>query len=187
MLVFRTVNLQLFFGPSRATIFAVGRPLPIAMAVIVVGAVGACTPVCGIGDSKFSLSGAHVLDSVYTCPIPSNHRSYDINGTVAANNPTGKPVSISSVSTVMTVVAKTPDWSAAVGDTYETADISFSPKSIGSGSKATLKFAIPGWCSDSQHTGRTDTHADYTVAVTVVTSTGTFKLNTNNRHRLVTP
>lgn len=151
------------------------------VAAILVGAVGACGPFCLSG--KVVLSNAH-LDSKFSCPRGSSDFGYDTHGTVDLDNGTSGTVTIRSVSTTATVVAVHGDWNGSVGAKSGADNISFSPKTVAPGSKTTIKFVTPWQCSDPS--GNSQTYADFAVQVILVTSAGTYKINTNN-HRLLTP
>jgi hypothetical protein len=69
-----------------------------------------------------------------------------------------------------------------VGDKSGADDIDFSPKSIGSGAKTTLKFATPWSCSNSG-TNTTETYADFKIVLTMDTSGGIYKVDLPN-HRM---
>lgn len=139
----------------------------------------ACGPVCGIGAS-FSLSNAHV-DAAYACPNPATNLSYIVHATIQAQNTLGNSVAIKSISDTWTNVAVHGNWSGAKGD-HGTADIAeFNPKSVKSGSNATIKFSIPFECTNSG--AGSDTYGDFSFKFVVKTSSGTYTVSSNN-HRL---
>ena len=147
-------------------------------------AVGACAPICGIG-SHLTLGNARV-DSSYTCPKQVTNHPYDVNATIDADNFTNNTVTIRSIAETDTAVAIHGDWNGEVGVKGGGIVASYSPKNIGSGSKATIRFKIPFECTD-QGTISSSTYGDFAFAFTVTTSSGTFKLDGANKHRLVTP
>ena len=139
-----------------------------------------CVPICGIG-AKLTLSNAHV-DSTHTCPNPSSSRPYDVHGTIDVNNYTSNNVTIKSMSETNTNTAVHGSWSGAVG-TKAGSDIkNFEPKSIGAGNTATIRFSVGFVCSNSGPTQ--ETYGDFAFKFKVVTSSGTYNLDSTNTHRL---
>lgn len=149
--------------------------------LLLVGAVGACGPLCGNG--KLNLSNGKLSPSSFTCPLAATDYGYTIGGTVDADNQSGKNISISSVSTNVTVVKLAGSWGLKVGDTSDAPNIDFSPKSIASGQKTTVRFATPWTCTDSGN-NIVETYADFKVVLTIVTDNGTYSVNLPN-HRMV--
>ncbi len=148
---------------------------------ILILAVGACGPFCGNG--KLNLANAKLSPSSFTCPVDATDYGYFIDGTVDADNQTGKAVQIKSMATDVTVVKLAGIWGLRVGDKSSAADIQFAPRSIGSGQKATLKFATPWTCTDSGN-NTVETYADFQVVLTMVTDNGTYRVTLPN-HRMV--
>lgn len=147
--------------------------------VSLLSALVACGPICGIG-AKFSLSNAHV-DSSYSCPNPSENAPYDVHATIQAQNTLSNSVSIKSISETWTNVLVHGNWSGTKGD-HGTTDIKdYSPKSVGSGGNATIKFVIPFQCTNSG--AGSDTYGDFSFKFTVKTSSGNYTISSNN-HRL---
>jgi len=144
---------------------------------------GACVPICGIG-AKFSVSNAHV-DSNYNCPYPSENRPYDVHATIDASNTLSNTVTIKSIAEndelVNTVGAwegpKTAKGSGAIKD--------YSPKSVGSGSNATIKFSVPFQCTNTGPSATT--YGEFTFKFTLTTSAGTYTISAGDRHRLSFP
>lgn len=150
-----------------------------AVAVLLV-AVGACGPFCGNG--KFNLSNPHITPTTFVCPPNSNHFGYDMQGTVDADNQTGRTVTIKSMATNSVVTHVHGAWSGAVGDKSGEPNLAFSPKSVSSGSRATLSFKT-GWSCTSNPTPDPQTYADFKVVLTIVASSGTYTV-TLPSHRL---
>jgi hypothetical protein len=75
-------------------------------------------------------------------------------------------------------------WLQKVGDKYDAGNVTFTPDTVGAGANATLALTIPSAC-----TGRTANTAvasgDYAVTFTIITSAGTFKVDSKDRHRIV--
>src|SRR5437868_8965526 len=127
-------------------------------AAILVGAVGACGPLCGNG--KLNLANAHI-QAAYTCPLGSSQSTYNVTGSVDADNQTGSTVTIKSMSLTATVLDIGTRWGAPVGSKSTVSDFPFNPKSINSGSKTTIKFSSPWNCSDPE--GNTGSYADFSI------------------------
>ena len=152
----------------------------IAVAFLLV-MVGACGPFCGNG--KLNLSNAKLTPTTFTCPAGAQDYGYDLKGTLDADNQTSKKITIKSMSTSAEIVKLVgTNWSASVGDKSGADDIDYSPKTIESGAKATLKFTTPWDCSDSG-ANTTETYADFKLVLNIVTDNGSFKVNLPN-HRM---
>ena len=138
---------------------------------------------CGFGSSTFSLSNANV-DASYSCPDKASNARYEVNATIDANNGTSRSVTIQSVGAVMTVTAVQGIWLQKVGDQYDAGSVTFTPTSVGSGASAKLKVTVPSACTHGQ--GATGAnYGEYSIAFTVATSAGTFKVTSKNRHRIL--
>lgn len=148
---------------------------------ILLGAVGACGPFCGNG--KLNLSNGRLSPSSFKCPLNATDYGYWINGSVDADNQTGKSIAIKAMSTDVTVVKLAGSWSVKVGDKSGATEIQFAPTSIGSGQKTTIKFVTPWTCTDAGN-NTVETYADFKVVLTMVTNNGTYKVNLPN-HRMV--
>ena len=98
-----------------------------------------------------------------------------MKGTVDADNQTTNNITIRSVATNATVTKISGSWGGKVGDKTGATDLTFSPKSIGSGSKTTINFTTPWTCTNTGAT--TNTYADFALVLTVVTSAGMYKIN----------
>lgn len=140
---------------------------------------------CSSGSTPgFSVSNASV-DSSYSCPVAASNAHYDMHGTIDAHNPSSKEVNISSVAAVMTLSAVKGGWLQKVGDRYDAGTITFTPTSVGAGANATLAVTVPSAC-----TGRAANDpvasGDYAVSFTITTSAGTFKVDSKDKHRIIT-
>lgn len=154
------------------------RPLGAAAGLLMVAA-------CSFGSpTTFGIDGASV-DPTYTCPVGASNAQYTVHGTIDVHNGTSKAVTISSVDATLTLAVVKGGWLQKVGDKYDAGNITFSPSEIGAGSSAKLDVAIPSAC-----TGRTANSpvasADYVVGFTMITSAGTFKVDSQDRHRILT-
>lgn len=138
---------------------------------------------CSIGaPSTLTVSGASV-DSTYTCPSGSDNAAYDIYGTVDVRNGTSSAVTIESVAAVMTLTAIHGSWLESPGSTYDPGTVTFTPTSVPAGSSTPLKLTIRSACTSG--TGPSTSYGDYSVALTIAASTGTYKVTSGNRHRIV--
>jgi hypothetical protein len=140
---------------------------------------------CSFGSpTTFTLDSASV-DSSYTCPVGASNEHYTLHGTIDVRNGTSKAVSISSVDATLTLAAVKGGWLQKVGDKYDAGNITFTPAEVGAGSSAKLDVTIPSAC-----TGRTANSpvasGDYVVGFTMITSAGTFKVDSANKHRIAT-
>ena len=144
-------------------------------AAILVGAVGACGPLCGNG--KLNLSNAHINPTSFTCPSGADNYAYDVKGTVDADNQSSKSITIKSLETDATVTKLNGSWGISVGQKSGASDVTFSPKSVGSGSKTTINFSTPWNCTNTSGAAQSNTYADFALVLTVVTNSGTYKIN----------
>lgn len=140
---------------------------------------------CSFGSSStFSVSNASV-DQSYTCPVSARDLQYDVHGTIAVHNGTSKTVTISALTATMTLAAVNGGWLQKVGDKFDAGNVTYAPTSVGAGSNATLAVTIPSAC-----TGRAAkspvASGDYMVTFTIKTSAGSFKVDSQNKHRIAT-
>src|SRR5438105_241660 len=145
----------------------------IAVAILM-GAVGACGPFCGNG--KLNLSNAQLKPSSFTCPANVTDFGYDIKGSLDADNQTNKSITIKSMTSSAKVVALKGNWAIKVGDESGANDIQFSPKTLNSGSKTTVKFTTPWHCTDAGN-NTTETYADFKIVLSIETSSGIYKID----------
>jgi len=152
------------------------RPL-CALAILVLASA------CG-GSSDFSLSNARV-DLNHACASAVNNAPYDLHATIEMHNGKSSSVSITGASAVMTLSAVHGGWLQQVGYQYEAQNLAFTPDHVGAGSTATLKVTVPSACTNQSPNGGPVSYADYSVALTVITSAGTFKIGSQNKHRII--
>lgn len=141
---------------------------------------------CGCGgglSTGFTLSNASVQAN-FVCPAAATTTAYGLQATVASHNSTSSAVTIKSVSAAMTVVAVNGGWLQNVGYRYVATNAQFAPDRVAAGTGATVALTIPSACTNHK-TGGQLSYAEYSVALTVVTSTGTFKIDSRNRHRII--
>ena len=143
-------------------------------------AVGAC------GSSGLSV-GAPTVDGAYTCAPGSTAAPYSVHATIPVDNATSGKVQVKSVAAVMVVADVHGKWQEAVGAKYDAGNVQFSPASVNAGGKTNLTATIPSACTNQQHKGTNDNYADYSVQLTVVTSSGTFHVTSSNKHRILAP
>jgi hypothetical protein len=139
---------------------------------------------CGFGPSTFALSTAAV-DPTYQCPNGASNSAYDVHATIHVDNGTSSTVSITSVAAVMTLVATKGTWLEPLGDRYTASNVTFTPASVGGGGSATLHVTIPSACTNGKTPTGGSSYGEYSVALTVTTSAGTFTVESGNRHRIV--
>jgi hypothetical protein len=138
---------------------------------------------CGFGSgADLSLSNANVQPN-YVCPSTTANAPYELHATISAHNGTSSSISIKSVSAVMTLAAVHGGWLQQVGYKYDAGTAVFAPDRVGASSSATLHVTIPSACRSK--TSGTLSYADYSVALTVVSSAGTFKITSKNLHRII--
>jgi hypothetical protein len=147
-------------------------------------AVLAMLAACSIGGStSFTLANATVAPT-FDCPAGVSNAPYDLRATIDADNSTSHSVEVRAASAVMIVAAVHGSWQQPVGFRYEAGQVPVSPKTLAARTRATLNLTIPSACTDIQHQGAAD-YADYTVQLFVGTSAGTFRLESQNKHRIV--
>jgi hypothetical protein len=138
---------------------------------------------CG-GSSDFTLSNARA-DLNHACASAVNNAPYDLHVTVEMHNGKSSSVSITGVSAVMTLSAVHGGWLQQVGYQYEAQNLAFAPDRVGAGSTATLRVTVPSACTNQSPNGGPVSYADYSIALTVITSAGTFKIGSSNKHRII--
>src|SRR5258708_18479653 len=140
---------------------------------------------CSVGaPSTVTLNSASVEES-YVCPTSANDLSYTIHATIDVRNGTSSSVAIRSVAVVMTLAAVKGGWLEHLGDKYDAAGVTVSPETVSAGSSASLNLGIPSACTNGKLPSSGSSYGEYSVAFTVVTSSGTHKISSQNRHRIV--
>ena len=162
------------------------------MAVIIIGArqvaIAICVAVvaaCSFGSPSTFTVGNAAVDASYTCPLGASNVHYDLRGTIDAHNGTSKAVTISTVDATMTLAAVKGGWLQKVGDKYDAGSVTFTPDSVGAGSDAKLSVTIPSACT-GRAANEPVSSGDYAVTFTVNSSAGIFKLDSKDRHRILT-
>ena len=151
-----------------------------ACCLLLAGGLAAC------GSGNVTLGNASV-DAAHSCTAGSITTAYDIHATVDADNKTSQALDIRSAQVVMVVADIHGVWKEAVGSSYDAGQVPFTPRTVGAGTRATLKLTIPSACSNGAHKLPDDYYGDYSVRITLVTSAGTFKLTSQNVHRILAP
>ncbi|HXC79953.1 MAG TPA: hypothetical protein VNU19_23210 [Candidatus Acidoferrum sp.] len=152
----------------------------LVIACVAIAAVGACGPFCLSG--KVTLSNASV-DASYKCPNPASNLSYTVHGSLDLDNSTSKDLTIKTMSEAGVLVAVHGAWSiGSVGQKYNETINTFTPKSVKSGNKATIKFNIPFNCTNSGPSE--STYGDFELKISIVSSAGTLTTGTV-KHRLI--
>jgi hypothetical protein len=148
-------------------------------------AFAALAAACSIGaPPTFDVTGASV-DSAYTCPFGSNDARYDLHGTVDVRNGTSSTVTITSVGAVMTVASVHGSWLERPGSTYEAGTVNFTPTTVSAGGSTSLHLTIPSSCTNGKAPGTGTSYGEYSVALTITASTGTYKVVAGNHHRII--
>jgi len=159
----------------------ISGPARLAPLVLIAGIVTSCA----FGaPSTFTLESASV-DQSYVCPTAASDLSYAFHATIDVRNGTSSTVQIKSVAAIMTLAAVKGGWLEHVGDKYQAAGVTFSPSSVGAGSTATLKVTIPSTCTNGKAPTSGASYGEYSVTLTVATSSGTHTIASRNRHRIV--
>jgi hypothetical protein len=146
---------------------------------------GAATAGCSNGaPAAFALNSASV-DSPYACPSTANNSPYNVHATIEVRNGTSSTVTIRSVAARMTLAATKGSWLQKVGDKYEATAVKFTPETIGAGSFSSVQVAIPSACTSGKTAKVDSSYGDYSIELTVVASSGTYKIASVNRHRIL--
>lgn len=140
---------------------------------------------CSSGaPGAFTLNSASV-DSPYACPSTANNAPYNLHATIEVHNGTSSTVTIKAVSAEMTLAAKKGSWLQNVGDRYDAAAVRFSPDRIGPGSSSFLQVAIPSACTSGKTAKVDSSYGEYSVELWVIASSGTYRVASENRHRIL--
>jgi len=149
----------------------------IVAAIVMVG--------CSSGSSPtFSLGSASV-DQSYTCPAGANNARYDVHGTIDSHNTTSKAVTISSIDATMTLAAVKGGWLERIGDRYDAGNATFTPDSVGAGASTMINVTFSSACT-GRVAGAPVASGDYKVTFTLSTSAGSFKVDSKDRHQIIT-
>jgi hypothetical protein len=134
--------------------------------------------------AAFTLNSASV-DSPYACPSTANDAPYNLHATLEVRNGTSSTVTIKSVAAQMTLAATHGIWLQKLGDKYEATAVKFSPETVGAGRSTSVQVAIPSACTSGKTAKVDSSYGDYSVELTVVASSGTYKIGSQNRHRIL--
>lgn len=104
-----------------------------------------------------------------------------MNISVDADNQSSSAITIKSASTDATVTKLSGSWAIPVGQKSGDQNLSFTPSSISSGSKAMLKLKTIWSCTNS--TASPNTYADFALVLTLTTSAGKYSIKLPS-HRL---
>jgi hypothetical protein len=149
--------------------------------VLLLSGVAGCS---GGGPAGLALTSASV-DPAYTCPAGSVDVPYSLHGVIALRNGTSSSVTIKSVAAVMTLAAVKGEWLEKLGEKYEAAGVTSSLRSLGPGSSASMDVLVPSSCTAGKTPTTESSYGDYSVGFTVTASSGTYKIESANRHRIV--
>ena len=167
-------------GSTASIITAVRLLTGAACCLLVAGGVAAC------GSGNVTLGNAAV-DPTHTCTAGSINAAYDIHATVDADNKTSQAIDIRSAQVVLIVADIHGAWKETVGSSYNAGQAVFTPKTVSASTRTTLKLTIPSACTNGAHKVATDYYGDYSVQIAFVTSAGTFKVTSQNLHRILAP
>lgn len=148
--------------------------------LVLLASVASCS---GGAPATLSLTGASV-DPSYTCPAGSVDAPYSLHGAIDVRNGTSSRVTINSVTAVLTLAAVRGPWLEKPGDRYEAVAVTASLSTLGAGSSASIEVVIPSSCTKGNASSQAS-YGDYSVGFTVTTSSGTFRIESANRHRIV--
>lgn len=138
---------------------------------------------CRFGSSTFNLNHASV-ESRYVCPRGSNNTLYNIHASTDANNGTSSAVTIDTVTAVLTLTAVHGSWLQQLGSKYDAGQVSFAPAGVAAGANTTLHVTIPSACTNESTAASGASFAEYRITLTVKSSAGTFRIDSQNRHRI---
>lgn len=148
--------------------------------LLIIGFAAGCS---GGAPATFTLTRASV-DSSYTCPSGAIDAPYSLHALIDVLNGTSSTVTIKSVTAVMTLAAVKGPWLEKLGDRYEADGVTPSLSTLGAGSSASMEVVVPSSCTQGK-TGAESGYGDYSVGFTVTTSSGTYRIESGNRHRIV--
>lgn len=147
--------------------------------------IAAASAGCSSGaPAAFTLNSASV-DSEYACPSTANDAPYYLHATIEVYNGTSSSVTIQRVAAEMTLAATKGSWLQKVGDKYEAAAVKFSPETVSARSSSSLQVAIPSACTSGKTAKVDSSYGDYSVKFSVIASSGTYRIASQNRHRIL--
>jgi hypothetical protein len=149
--------------------------------VLLAAALGSCS---NGAPAAFAVNSASV-DSPYACPSTANNSPYNVHATIEVRNGTASTVTIKSVAAQMTLAATKGTWLQKVGDKYEASAVKFTPETVPPGRSSSLQVAIPSACTSGRSAKVDSSYGDYSVELTVVASSGTYKIASANHHRIL--
>lgn len=144
-------------------------------------AVAGCS---GGAPAGLALNSASV-DPSYTCPAGSVDAAYSLHGLIGLHNGTSSSLTITSVAAVMTLAAVKGQWLEKLGERYEATGVTSSLRSLGGGSSTSMDVVVPSSCTAGKTPTTESSYGDYSVGFTVTTTSGTYKIESANRHRIV--
>jgi hypothetical protein len=147
--------------------------------LVLIGAVGACGPL--FSNGRLNLSNPQINPTSFTCPVAADAYQYPMTGAVDADNQSGSKITITSAATDATVTRLNGTWGISVGTKSGDQSVNVYPSSIGSGSKATIRFRTVWSCTNSA--AKPNTYADFALVLTLTTSAGKYTVKLPS-HRL---
>jgi hypothetical protein len=145
-----------------------------ALVLLLAGCTVLGIPVCGNG--KLNLSHANLNPTEFICPELANNYSYNLKGTLDADNQTGNKITVKSMSTAAVVEKLAGSWALAVGDKSGAEQIEFSPKIIEAGQTTTFKFTTP-WSCTNEGDNTQETYADFKIQLIIDTDHGMYTVD----------
>ena len=140
---------------------------------------------CSVGAPTTVALNSASVDPTYTCPAGSVDAPYSVHGMIALHNGTSSSVTIKSVTAVMTLAAVKGPWLEKLGDKYEPAGVTSSLTTLGAASSASMEVVVPSACTSGKTATSGSSFGEYSVGFTVTTSSGTYKIESANRHRII--
>jgi hypothetical protein len=145
-----------------------------ALVLLLAGCTVLGIPVCGNG--KLNLSNGNLNPKEFICPSLAKDYSYDIKGTLDADNQTRNKITVKSMSTAAVVQKLAGSWAVSVGDKSSAENIEFSPKTIESGQKTTFTFTTPWSCTNDGNNTQ-ETYADFKIQLVIDTDHGKYTVD----------
>jgi hypothetical protein len=171
-------------GAGKKALLIGGGAAAVGLAAVLAGGGGseAATP------SGPSFSNARFSPASVTCTSTQRQNGFFVADIlVDARNPAAQPLTISSASDVLTFTSVAPQSGNNVGESIQQASIRFSPSQVDANGSATiqlqapLSFRFPASCRALSGTSQ------LAAELTIVTSNGTFRVQTTNTFSLIYP
>jgi len=139
---------------------------------------------CSSGTPTFSL-GNEVVDATFACPPGSDNAQYTLNASLEAHNPTSKDVTIEAMTAQLKLQATKGPWLQKIGDSYDAGTATFTPATVRAGASTSIKVTIASACTSDKSIIAPLSYGEYAVTLRITTSSGSFLVTSQNRHRIV--